>query len=856
LSWDKRRNLLNRLQRPDIANLPKLVSDDLAAEHSVAFGSYTIHKQMTLAQLDELLKLRPELLNQGNFVNAYIAKLQPGADDDFKRDRQIAKAYLERLQKFVGRLEPVHNPLKAHVLFHRLAFDRAEGVYDRDLFMSYIQLPRFQPYMSARFSARPECARWPADLNADFSPVTLLPRIGSDEPLVRSYLKQFFVEDASPRPFETWIDGTFLRHLFAETKIENGIGDAETHASNLPPELFRALKDRIDIDFAFTNKTDFAADEPVKLDLFTKNVTTMLVKVFEVNTRNVYRTTLHEVDTDINLDGLIANSEKTQKFDDPPLRRMARQIELPGLNKSGVYVVDFIGSGKSSRALIRKGRLRALANTGAAGQSIRVIDEQNKPVSDAIIWLSNREYKPDENGLITIPFTAEPGRRPIVISRGDFASLDFINHQPEAYRLSAGIHIDRESLLSQKVAPILIRPGLFLNDTPVSLKLLEEVKLRITSVDHTDIPASTEVPDFKLFEDRESIHEIRVPARLKALNITLTAKVKNLGSGKQIDVGASHTVALNDIERTDKIEDLHFAKFGPEYAIELLGRSGEPKPDRPVQLSFKHREFKEQVRATLKTDAHGRVNLGPLQDIVSLSATGPEGTAHTWNVATDRHTFRRLIHAQPKQPIALPYLGNLAKAERSEYALFEVQGSDIRADKFEALSIKDSLLEINGLSAGDYELHQKVSGERIRIRVVDGVQQTGYILGANRQMQLPGLKPVHIQTIAAEGDDLVVRLRDASKFARVHIFATRYQPAFSAFTDLSKVRDAELTGVIPGHSESVYLTGRYSHVNGVANDHTPFPVENVTWASLLRAAGYATGYIGKFHHGQQSGQRP
>ena len=74
-------------------------------------------------------------------------------------------------------------------------------------------------------------------------------------------------------------------------------------------------------------------------------------------------------------------------------------------------------------------------------------------------------------------------------------------------------------------------------------------------------------------------------------------------------------------------------------------------------------------------------------------------------------------------------LGKLAKTDRSEYALFEVQGSNIRADQFEALAVKDSLLEISGLSAGDYELHQKLTGERIRIRVVDGVQQTVRYLG-------------------------------------------------------------------------------------------------------------------------------
>ena len=65
-----------------------------------------------------------------------------------------------------------------------------------------------------------------------------------------------------------------------------------------------------------------------------------------------------------------------------------------------------------------------------------------------------------------------------------------------------------------------------------------------------------------------------------------------------------------------------------------------------------------------------------------------------------------------------------------------------------------------------------------------------------------------IQSVTSDADALVVRLRDQSKFTRIHIFATRYQPAFNTFANLSKVRDAELGGVLPGHAESVYLTGR------------------------------------------------
>ena len=380
LGWERRRNLLQRLTRPDVADLPKLVVADLTSQHAGEFGYLPIHKQMTLAQLDEVQKLRPAVLNQTQFVTTYITKLQPGADEDFKRDRKVALAYLERLQKFVDRLDAIHNPLKAHVLFHRLAFDRASDVYDKARFMAYLALPRQQGYMCRAMNEREALNRHPASLNADYSAFTLLPVVGDDQPLVRSFLKQLFADDkASIKEYEAFIDDVWLTHLFAEVQIELGRGDPETWASKLSPELYRAFKDRIDIDFAFTNKTDFATDEAVSLDLHVKNVPNMLVKVFEVNTGTVYKTRLAEIDTDINLDGLVANTERNLKYEDNPFRRVPRKYDFPELNKPGVYVIDFIGAGRSSRALIRKGRLRSLVSTGPAGQSVGPRDRRTEP---------------------------------------------------------------------------------------------------------------------------------------------------------------------------------------------------------------------------------------------------------------------------------------------------------------------------------------------------------------------------------------------------------------------------------------------------------------------------------------------
>src|SRR5207253_8288097 len=137
----------------------------------------------------------------------------------------------------------------------------------------------------------------------------------------------------------------------------------------------------------------------------------------------------------------------------------------------------------------------------------------------------------------------------------------------------------------------------------------------------------------------------------------------------------------------------------------------------------------------------------------------------------DRHTYRQLVHARAGDVIALPYLGLAGKPTQDELALFEMVGDTIRADRFEALAIHDGMLELRGLPAGDYDLWLKRSGERIRIRVVDGPVQGNHVLGKLRYLELPSLKPVQIAAIAAAGDDLTIRLRDVSAFTRVHIFA-------------------------------------------------------------------------------------
>ncbi|MCG3181905.1 MAG: hypothetical protein BIFFINMI_04345 [Phycisphaerae bacterium] len=813
LNPDQRRDLLGRLARPDYPNLVQLVSDDLDYRYSGGFGSLNVHRLMLLDQLDALLKLKPALLNDTNFVQAHMARLMPGADVNWQQDRKAQVACLDRLWGFVSRLGPVHNSLKACVLYHRLTLDRAMGAWDRDRFMTYLQLPRPVFYMRPQYLQRKELRDYPANLGADYSRFMRFGPINADEPLVRSYLLHFLVQADGYDDFSECVESGYLKQVFAESKIVNGIGDMEKWYSLMPPSIYQALKDRVDVDFAFTNKELFTPNEPVSLDLFVKNVPKLILKVYQVNALNYYRDNLREVDTDISLDGLVANSEQVFNYADPPLLRRARTFDLPQLKERGVYVVEFIGNGISSRALVRKGQLRFVVRTSTAGQVFTVLDESDKPVPGARLFLAGHEFVADKTGQAAVPMSNNPGSQPIVLADpdGDFATLARFTQTGENYRLSVGFHVDREALVRADTSPhkasVIIRPQLTLNGQPVTLSVLEDVRLQVASTDMNGVQSTKEVPDFKLAENGESTFEFQVPGRLASIAFSLSAKVQNLSQNQKQSLADSASFSLAAIDRTNRTMDLFLLRDGANYALDLLGKSGEPMADRPVQVVLKHRDFRDPVHVTLATDSAGRVALGPLTDIATITATSPEGASHAWTPARDMADLPASIGARVGDAVAVPFMADPDQPLRSQLSLIELRGGQFFADRFDALSVKGGFVVVQDLAAGDYSLLLKDAGQEIAVRLTDGPILDGRVMGAYRVLEQRNPAPLQIVSVTADKDAVKIQLANATKFARVHVIATRFVPEYPLFDDL-RMGTPGAAWALRGQPESVYVAGR------------------------------------------------
>lgn len=813
LNVNELRHLLRRLNYPDLPNLPQLVKRELDEKTSRGFGTFSIHGKMTLAQLDSLLKLEPALINNQNFVYTYCSKIRPPVDVDVDSNPEAMASYLDRMWSFVGNLPPVFNSLKASVLYQRLVFDRSQGTYDRDRFMAYIQLPRNAFYVQPRYIENylkqgQHNRSHLVNAGQRFADAVIWPPIGDDEPLIRSYLMHFYGDADTWKGYETYLREDYLKPLYAEAKIlADPARDAERLASMLSPQAFQALKDRVDIEFAYTNTQYFTPGQPVSLDVDIKNVEKLIVKVYQINTVNYYRQVGRPLDTTLNLDGLVPNREIVKEYDAPPLKRHRETFAFDDLGPRGVYVIDFIGNGKASRALVRLGKLQYIPTVTSAGQGLRVLNDANELVTDARVYIGGHEFQADENGYINIPFSTNPGNEAIVLADGEFATIARLERQAESYSLQAGFYVDREALLSRNQAQVLIRPMLYCNGEPAPSELLEDVTLTISSVDLDGISSSHVINDLKFTAGEVKAVDFTVPSRLSQLAFVLRANVESITAGKDVDLAASSQVGVNDIDRTHHTEALHLLQIDGRWVLDLLGKSGEALAGRPVTLSINHKDFIQPVNVTLETSEAGRIELGELAGILSVQARSSEGVQQQWTLPTDEFNYTPQQNQQAGQALRIPYMGQATKPDRAELSLLELRGGQFVKDYFDALRIEDGFIVIDDLPAGDYLLRIKSAEQSIAVSFADGQNFMGRVITPTRVVEVRYRDQLQIRDIETGDEALTVSVANANSATRVHVLATRFEPAFDAFAGLNvPMPFAQSFGRAPANSG--YVSGR------------------------------------------------
>ncbi|MBA3455955.1 MAG: hypothetical protein H0T42_22850 [Deltaproteobacteria bacterium] len=793
----RRRVLLGRIGHTPHPALVELIARDLDAKQSGGFGSIAIHDQLTHEQLLALGALRPELRGHLGWVSAVVRRMTPPrASVDLELDREARHAYLLALWGFVAELPDAINTLKVHVLWHLLDTHRRLGVApEHQLVTAYLQLPRAASYLPRDYLDRVR-REHVAQLGSDLRSVTGLPPAGNDEQLVRDLIAGSL--DGAEQ-FARWIDRKWLDAEIATARLLHGVGDPDRSTLTLGPAPAAALRERIELAWCPHNPTRFGIDDAVALDVDVKHVPELVVKVFRIDPLAYFQNQKREVGPDLDLDGLAASHEQVLRFTEPAVRRVRRRIALPMCARPGTYVIDLIGNGMSSRAVIHKGRLRQMMRIGPAGHSVTIVDEAGRVRPDARAWIGDREYIPDDKGAFVVPFSTAPGRTPALLWAGDLATVQDIVLYRETYQLATTILLDRQGLTAGRPARAIVRAELTNNGAPISAAAIKHPIWEVTLTDAQGVATTKSLP-LVLDDNDAAILEWPMGDDTARVAIMVRGAVEVRSEQREQEVQDGRTFEVGAIHRTASIEALFLARTTAGFVISALGKSGEPRAQRSVTVGVTHRWSRMQLNLELATDEQGRIELGALPGISRITAT-LGGTTQSWWI--EDHLGALGIQAAAGSDVVIPLSPSRTAAEViRRMSLVETQSVPIRHPEVTLVALEDSIV-IRGLRAGDYQLRAP-GVVQVSITVLDvRVEHRNVAFSAHEVGELSRAAPSIVELTVTDG--LRIKLRDPGARTRVHVLATKFISSLLALPHIGPRAVGRRTDRPRG---AIYVSGR------------------------------------------------
>jgi hypothetical protein len=722
-----------------------LLVEDLSGKPEKHFGNLAVHRRLTLAQLEELARRFPALLGSDRFVETWLQRTEQ--DPLAPREEEPT---LARLLALAERLPDAQRSRKAGLSLRRLRHRWLLGEADRPALLRYLELtaPDFR-------DTRARCAPSGSD---------------QDEALLLAVLRRCLGEDGNTGAFRHLLSDTFLQRQLAEHQLLSGAPDPQRWASLLGPEQLRALQQRVDLELAPENPTHLAPHDPVTLLLDLKNLEALNIRIFHVDAAAHYRATGREVDVTLDLDGFVPNQERRVVLQKPPMLRHRLAVPLPELTDPGTYLIDVVGGGLSCRALLRKGSLRALDRVTAAGLELLLVDEGGEPVAGGTAWLQGQAFEASPDGVITLPFTTTPGRRSVVLQQGKRAALQELDLPEESYELQASFHVEREDLLPGAEARLMVQARLRVAGAQASLSLLQRPRLTLAATSG-GTPSERSYDPIQLDPERPTWLPFTVPERLEALSFTLSAEVLDL-QGVPRTLQATSSIQGPSCRSTERIHGLYLHDTPEGWALQALGRNGEPLPGALITLELESHLVKERHPFSLQTDDEGLLFLGPLPHMRSLQASLPGGEPFAWNLHRSTALLPGRLELRAGAPLELALdEGSLAPGAVPGLFVTDAEGT-IFHELHEKVRHEPGYLRIEGLEAGHYRLVLPLSHEHwIALAVSEPRSLAGWrVEGGQARRAWPPAPPR--MTLEVREGALRIQVHGASRRARLLVIGT------------------------------------------------------------------------------------
>jgi hypothetical protein len=356
--------------------------------------------------------------------------------------------------------------------------------------------------------------------------------------------------------------------------------------------------------------------EAVALTVAATGATSLLVRIFPLDPQAVAE---HpgRVRPGMDLDGCMPAHERKLPLGSDPLRRHRLAVALPECTGAGTWIIELIAGDQRIRALVRCGWLDALPVDGG----YLVVDEDGRPCPGAQARFRGEELRADASGMLRpprLPFGAEreAATALTIVHQGRSLALSHAAEPHEA-ELRAQFILDTEQLAGGATATALLDWSLWLDNRRAKPGTLQQPRLTITT---TDDDQATVISSFDLAGsdavDAEAVVRFPVPRRLAAIDWRLSGTIATPDG--QREASRSDRVQAGRIRTSMEVDDLRLLGDTGGFRMLVLGRGGQPRPDRLVTINLHHRWLKQPLVVDLLSDAQGLIDLGRLPGVDML----------------------------------------------------------------------------------------------------------------------------------------------------------------------------------------------------------------------------------------------
>ncbi|CAD8097055.1 unnamed protein product [Paramecium primaurelia] len=780
-------------------NVPQFFNK-LIAKKDFNFSS-NCFKLLTIDQMEEIINLNRKYLENYYFLgNLFFKKFRLDQNIQVSQfnieQNKIIQQNLNESYNWTKQLPDKFNSLRQIIRRELLQFGIEIQFYDFDIFLDYLKNPtEIYQNITKQHRDMQNKIRNEFQSNWDGWHGYKTDRWMNTNQLIEKYLQKYFESNQDYSILEQYLESYYLKEQRTKCRLYQGdeVQDLNTYFSN--NEIKQMNNSKV-LYLCDNNKPYFLHGEPVQLFVELKNIQSLTIKIFQINMKNFYMAKSEQLTSNLCLDGFIPTEEINFIYDYPPIKKVIKEFSFESIQKTqrGTFIIEFIGNGLSSRAIIEKGRLCLKQQIVSAGYKYEIFNEKFEKLYDDKIglWIDQNFYNLIK-GEIIIPFPDEEIEYQAIIQYEDFYQKETIVLKPEQFKLICSFIMANEQIQLGQDASIIIIPKLILNNTDIGFGIFKDAQVQISCQNEKGVPQTFNFKDISFESQIPLEFKFHINQKLVNIQVDVQGKIKQLHKKEDLVLQQTFNIQLqNNIQEQIFIKQLLRFNDIDGYSIFVLGKNGEPIKNIQVQVLFKHSFINDQIKENLITDQNGQIKLGFLPNIENINSsvlsTNYQILKQEWNIFNQFHVHQKYFELSVNfgQTLTLPFSTKLENVQFYQIKLSSQSEIIPIKNHRNMIQFEENQITIQFTQKGEFLLQLLNEQYTFKFKVIDNTLQQSkeFLYTQNERIQKQYERELYLNNIVTQQNDNNILVKgDILSDKEYHLIAiaTTFYPDINSF---------------------------------------------------------------------------